>query len=260
VLIPAFFAAYNSKDPATVDLTVPVDKFPLPNWRMTYNGLTKMPWAKKIWSSVNISHGYTSTVALASFTTSLNFQGANPNTPSYIDPTSNNFVPYYYLPTIVISEQFSPLLGIDMTWRNTLSTKLEYKRARNLAFSFLDYQLTESRTEEVTFGIGYKFRNVKVPFKVNSKRTTLKNDLNFQMNVTVADNVVYSQKLDQAVASQPTSGVQVIEVSPSVDYTVNNRLNVRMYFDKRITNPKISSSYPIRYTAGGVTLRFSLGQ
>jgi len=71
---------------------------------------------------------------------------------------------------------------------------------------------------------------------------------------------VYSQKLDQAVASQPTSGVQTIEFSPAVDYTVNNRLNVRVFFDKRITNPKISSSYPIRYTDGGVTLRFSLGQ
>ena len=147
-----------------------------------------------------------------------------------------------------------------MNWRNSLSTKLEYKRSRNLAFTFADYQLTESRTEEITLGVGYKFRNVPIPFKVKGKKKTLKNDLNFQMNVTFSDNTIYSQKLDQLVASQPTSGVQTIEFSPSIDYTVSNRLNVRVFFDKRITNPKISSSYPIRYTDGGVTLRFSLGQ
>ena len=143
---------------------------------------------------------------------------------------------------------------------NSLSTKIEYRRARNLAFSFLDYQLTESRTEDITLGVGYKFRNVPIPFKGKGKKKTLKNDLNFQLNVTLSDNTVYSQKLDQAVASQPTSGVQTIEFSPAVDYTINNRLNVRVFFDKRITEPKISSSYPIRYTDGGVTLRFSLGQ
>lgn len=260
VLIPAFLAAYTGTDPEKIDLFTPFTKFPLPNWRITYNGITKMSWAKKIWTSVNITHGYNSTLAFASFTSALNFQGTNPMTPSNIDSTSSNFVSYYYLPGVVISEQFNPLLGIDMNWRNSLSTKLEYKRSRNMAFTFADYQLTESRTEEITLGIGYKFRNVPIPFKVKGKKKTLKNDLNFQMNVTFSDNTVYSQKLDQLVASQPTSGVQTFEFSPSVDYTVSNRLNVRIFFDKRITNPKISSSYPIRYTDGGVTLRFSLGQ
>jgi cell surface protein SprA len=219
-----------------------------------------MAWAKKIWSSVNITHGYNSTLAFASFTSALNFQGPNPGLPSNIDSTSNNFVSYYYMPGVVITEQFNPLIGVDMSWRNSLSTKIEYKKSRNLAFGFADYQLTESRTEEITLGVGYKFRNVPIPFKINGKKKRLKNDLNFQFNATFSDNVVYSQKLDQLIASQPTSGVQIIEFSPSIDYTVSNRLNVRIFFDKRITNPKISSSYPIRYTDGGVTLRFSLGQ
>jgi len=219
-----------------------------------------MTWAKKIWTSVNISHGYSSTLAFSSFTTSLNFVGQTPFEPSFHDPTSNNFVSFYDIPVVTISEQFSPLLGIDMTWKNSLTTKLEYKRSRNLSFSFLDYQLTESRTSEFTCGIGYKFQHVPIPFKINGKKKTLKNDLNCQLNVSYTDNTVYSQKLDQVVASQPTSGTEVISISPAVDYTVNGRLNVRVFFDKRITNPKISTSYPIRYTDGGVTLRFTLGQ
>lgn len=260
VLIPAFLAAYSGKDPNQVSLGLPFNKIPLPNWRVQYNGLTKMTWAKKIWTSVNISHGYTSTLSFSTFTSSLNFEGQTPFQPSFRDPTSNNFVSFYDIPVVTISEQFSPLLGIDMTWKNSLTTKLEYKRARNLSFSFLDYQLTESRTSEFTAGLGYKFRHVPIPFKINGKKKTLKNDLNCQLNVSYTDNTVYSQKLDQDVASQPTSGTETITISPAVDYTVNGRLNVRVFFDKRITNPKISTSYPIRYTDGGVTLRFTLGQ
>ncbi|HYV92427.1 MAG TPA: cell surface protein SprA, partial [Chitinophagales bacterium] len=260
VLIPAFLAAYSGQSASAIGLGLPFNKVPMPNWRVQYNGITKMAWAKKIWSSVTISHGYTSTLAISSFTTALNFQGQGPFQPIFIDPTSNNYVSYYDIPSITISEQFAPLLGIDMTWKNSLTTKFEYKRSRNLSFSFLDYQLTEMRNSEFTTGVGYKFKHVPLPWKVNNKRKYLKNDLNFQTNVSYSDNTIYSQKLDQLVASQPTSGTQTISISPSVDYTVNGRLNVRVFLDKRITNPKISSSYPIRYTDGGVTLRFTLGQ
>jgi cell surface protein SprA len=84
VLIPAFIAAYNGNDPNSVGLGTTFSKIPLPNWRIQYNGITKMAWAKKIWTSVNLSHGYTSTLAISSFTTDLNFQGAGPSTPSFI--------------------------------------------------------------------------------------------------------------------------------------------------------------------------------
>jgi cell surface protein SprA len=260
VLIPSFIAAYTGQTAEKVKLGLPFSNFPLPNWSIKFSGLTKMAWAKKIWNNVNITHAYTSTLTIGSFNSALNYFDNGSLWPSNIDVTSGNFVSYYDIPVILITEQFSPLIGIDMTWKSSLTTKFDYKRSRNLAFSFLDYQLTESRTQELTIGIGYKFKHVPIPWKVNGKKTTLRNDLNFQFNAGISDNVVYSQKLDQLVASQPTSGIQSINFSPAVDYTVNNRLNVRLFFDKRITNPKISSSYPIRYTDGGVTIRFTLGQ
>ena len=77
VLIPSFLAAYGGKDPNTVGLGLPINQFPLPNWRVTYNGLTKIAWAKKIWSAVNISHAYNSTLSIATFSSSLDFVGAS---------------------------------------------------------------------------------------------------------------------------------------------------------------------------------------
>ncbi len=261
VLIPAFLAAYSKKDANKISLGLPFKNFPIPNWRITYNGLGKYPWAKKIWNSVNVTHAYNSTLSVGAFASSLNFRGNNSGNiyfPSIIDPNSQNFISFFAIPAIAISEQFAPLIGIDLTWKNSLTTKLQYNRGRNLGLSLIDYQLTESRNQEVTGGIGYKFQNVPIPFKVNGKKKRLKNDVNFLLNISYADNLIVSEKLDQAVASLPTGGIQTISISPSFDYTVSNTVNVHVFFDKRYSTPKISNSFPIRYTDGGVTIRLTL--
>ena len=263
VLIPAFLAAYTNKDPKSVKLALPFNAIPFPNWRISYNGLTKLPWAKKIWTNVNLSHGYTSTLTFGSYTSSLDFEGSlidGIRIPSAEDPTSHNFITFYDVPSIGINESFSPLLGIDLTWKNTLTTKIEFNKSRNLSFSMYDYQLTEARTSEISGAVGYKFKHVPIPFKIKGKWKKLKNDVNFLCNVAYSDNVTLSERLDQELAAQATSGIKTIEISPSADYTVNSKLNIRLNFEKRFTIPYVSTSYPINYTSGGVTIRFTLAQ
>ena len=70
VLIPAFLAAYQSKDARTIGLN-PLRALPKPNWKITYNGLSRFPWAKDIFSNFSISHGYQSTVTINSFQTNF---------------------------------------------------------------------------------------------------------------------------------------------------------------------------------------------
>ena len=262
VLIPSFLAAYAGKDVNTIGLSKYFNGIPAPNWRITYNGLTKMKWAKKIWNSMNISHGYTSTLTINSFSSALDFGGEYKNgihIPNSIDSVSGNFISYYEIPSIGISEQFSPLIGLDAQWKNNVSTKFEYKKGRNLAMSFLDYQLVEARTSEVTVGVGYKWKNAPIPWKVQGKKKRLKNDLNLKCDISLSNNITTNYKLDQAV-STPTQGMKTISISPSAEYMVNTRLNVRLFVDKRYSIPATSSSYPIRYTNAGVTIRFTLAQ
>ena len=262
VLIPSFLAAYAGKDINSVGLYKYFNGIPAPNWRVTYNGLTKMKWAKKIWNSLNISHGYTSTLTINSFSSALDFKGNvkdGINLPSTIDSVSGNFISFYDIPSIGITEQFSPLIGVDAQWKNNVSTKFEYKKGRNLAMSFLDYQLVESRTSEVTVGLGYKWKNAPIPFKIQGKKKRLKNDLNLKCDVSVSNNITTNYKLDQAV-STPTQGMKTISISPSAEYMVSNRLNIRLFVDKRYSIPATSASYPIRYTNAGVTIRFTLAQ
>src|SRR5690606_29787090 len=69
VLIPAFVAAYSGKDPYDVDLT-PFPKIPLPNWRVDYAGLSKIPALSSIFSSINLTHSYNATYSINNYTSS----------------------------------------------------------------------------------------------------------------------------------------------------------------------------------------------
>lgn len=125
--------------------------------------------------------------------------------------------------------------------------------------SFLDYQLVEARTKEITVGLGYKWKNAPIPWKVQGKKKRLKNDLNLKCDFSLSDNITTNYKLDQAV-STPTQGMKTVSISPSAEYQVSSKLNVRLFVDKRYSIPATSASYPIRYTNAGVTVRFTLAQ
>ena len=57
---------------------------------------------------------------------------------------------------VSINEQFSPLFKLDMTWKNSLLTKIEFKRSRMLSLSLANNQLTETGSKEYVFGVGYR--------------------------------------------------------------------------------------------------------
>src|SRR5690606_28465334 len=73
VLIPAFIAAYRGKDASSFNMN-PFPKTPLPNWRVDYRGLSRIKGLSDIFSSINISHMYTSTYDASNFSNSLQYQ------------------------------------------------------------------------------------------------------------------------------------------------------------------------------------------
>ncbi|WP_163024456.1 hypothetical protein, partial [Pseudomonas viridiflava] len=59
VIISAFMAAYSGKDPGKMSMNS-FPRIPLPNWTLTYNGLTKIAFIADHFSSIDIRHGYRS--------------------------------------------------------------------------------------------------------------------------------------------------------------------------------------------------------
>lgn len=158
-----------------------------------------------------------------------------------------------------------------MMFTNQLQAKFEYAKTRQLSLSLIDFQLSEVRSTEFTIGAGYRKRGLKNPLSfINVKwpkfltpkggnGSKLENEINFRLDFKIRDNITANSKLDQN-NNFATGGSKDITISPSVNYTLSNRIQVELYFDQRRINPYISSSAPIVNTRAGVKIRISLTQ
>jgi cell surface protein SprA len=113
VIIPSFIAAYTGRSTSEVALN-PFATKAQPNWKVTYDGLTKLPAVKKYFKQFNVTHNYRST-ATASYITNLKYEEFD-NLPTAIDQSAEqNFVSQRQIGTVTLTESMSPLVGFDMT-------------------------------------------------------------------------------------------------------------------------------------------------
>ena len=268
VVIPSFLAAYTGKDPMKVKLfknsnpKLNANPFssliPRPNWTVTYNGLSKIPGLDKIFTNVSIRHGYHSTLSMNSFNTALLFQDPfHAGYPYFKDPLTGNYIPFFLVPNITIQEQFDPLVEVDMTFTNQLTTRIEFRKSRTLSLSLVDYQLSENRSTEVTFGFNWRKKGMPLIKKIGKMK--LDNDVTFRFDFSLRDDATANSKLDQGT-SFGTAGQKVIRIAPSIDYILNKRVSMKLYFEQNRNIPKISNAFPITNTRGGLQIRISLAQ
>jgi cell surface protein SprA len=194
-----------------------------------------------------------------SFNSSLLYADINRlSAPSFLDTVSGNFVPYFLIPNVTISERMEPLIGLNMTTVTQWSIRFEYKKSRLLSLSLVDYQLSENNSTEWVIGTSYRKRGLKLPFRIpglNNNR--LANDLTLRLDVAVRDVFNTNSRLDQSNA-YGTGGQKEITLQPSVDYVLNSKINLRFFFDQRRATPYISSAPPITNTRAGVNIRIAL--
>jgi cell surface protein SprA len=259
VLIPAFLAAYGNKNPKRVTL----ERFPgifymLPNWRITFDGLSRIEFVKKFMRSINISHSYRSSYNIGDFTTNFYYveEGAGLE---FIKDFQNNFIPEFQINTVSIREDFSPLINFDMTWQNSLITRFEIKKSRTLALSLSNNQLTETRNGEIVIGAGYRFK--EVPLEISGRK--YESDLNVRFDLSVRDNKTLIRHLAQMVedeVDQITAGQRVIKISTTADYALSARFNIQFFFDRTLNKPYTSRSFLTADTNIGFSVRFTLAQ
>lgn len=272
VVIPSFIAAYTNKDPSSIQLfgnsnpNIRANPFsslkPKPNWTLTYNGLSRLPGLDKIFSNFSIRHGYKSTFSMNSFNTALLFTDPlRVGYPSFKDTLTGNFIPYFLVPNITIHEAFEPLIEVDMTFTNQLQTRFEYRKSRQLSLSLIDYQLAENRSTEVVFGFNWRKKGMPLIKNIRLGKNGMKldNDVTFRMDFSLRDDATANSKLDQGTAFG-TGGQRVIRIAPSIDYVINNKINMKLYFEQNRNIPKISSAFPITNTRAGLQVRVSLAQ
>ncbi|MBP6335401.1 MAG: cell surface protein SprA, partial [Bacteroidia bacterium] len=255
VLTYAFLAAYSGNEPSK-KLSERFPKIPRPNWRITYDGLSRVKAFQKILQSFSLSHGYRSTYSINSFSQNLLYEEINSG-PSNRD-TAGNFIPQYSIQQITLAEQLAPLIGIDITWKNSLQTRFEIKRDRTLTLAYSNIQVTEVRGVEYILGLGYKIKRVTFPFSIGRGKKP-SNDLSLRADFSLRRNTTILRKLVENT-NQPSSGSQTMGVKISADYPITDRFNIRAFYDWDANDPFVSSSYPISNTNAGISIRFTLAQ
>jgi cell surface protein SprA len=181
--------------------------------------------------------------------------------PEFIDTVTHNYIPFFLVPNVSITETFNPLIGFDISFANQLSTNFEYKKSRTLSLSLIDYQLAENHSTEVTIGVNWRKRGVPIikNVKIGKKGMKLDNDVTFRFDFSLRDDATANSKLDQNTAFG-TAGQKVVRISPSIDYVLNSRVNVKLYFEQNKVIPKIATTAPVTNTRAGVQIRISLAQ
>ncbi|MGB0849816.1 MAG: cell surface protein SprA, partial [Bacteroidia bacterium] len=254
VLLHSFIAAYSGKNAKDIELT-PFKKIPIPNWRITYNGLSKLDIFKDIFSNISLSHGYSSTLSIGSFQRPLEY-GTDE-----IGRGENLATQYLYQSGVTIVERLSPLLGLDITTKEGITAKFEYKTDRNLQLNVVTARMVEVRNEEYVIGAGFRTSGVRLPLKIDGKRILLQNDLNIRFDFSIRDGITIVRTLEGNNGEDsyiPTAGIRTMSIRPSIDYKINDALNFRMFYNRNSNTPVTSNSFPSALTDFGVTLRYTL--
>ncbi|MBN2633233.1 MAG: cell surface protein SprA [Bacteroidales bacterium] len=259
VLIPAFIAAYTKSDPHRVTLeTFPSALRMMPNWRLQFDGLSRFAFIQRWFRSINISHQYRSTYQIGNYTTNLNFSAGNDGL-STIRDLQNNFIQQYEINVVSINEQFSPLINVDMNWKNSLTTRFEWKKQRTVSLNLTSNQIADARVNELIVSAGYRFDDVRIAIRTGGTQKTFRSDLNIRLDLSIRDDKTVARKLVENV-NQPVVGQKKFSAGLTADYVLSDRFNLQIFADHTMNNPFVANTFPTSNTNVGFSLKFTLVQ
>jgi cell surface protein SprA len=263
VMIPAFLAAYTGRSAKNVTLEN-FFSIPLPNWRITYSGLSNIPALKGIVTMATLMHSYNANYAINSYMSNQKYDEGQDGF-SYVRNVVGNFIPARDLMNVSFNEEFSPLLYIDLGWYNNLSTHIEWIKNRRIGLSLANDQISEFRTNEWRIGGGYTFQEFPLIFKfLNNRSSAAKSILRLRADVSIRDDLSImrtpSQNLDEDTYNTVISdGKGTISIQCSADYTLRANATLRVFFDRVVNKPR-ASTLATANTSSGFSLNLSLAQ
>jgi cell surface protein SprA len=207
-----------------------------------------------------------------------------------IDQTTGALQPssMYNVSTVSINESFSPLLGIDATFQNNLTAKVEYRTTRVLNLSMTSVQINEALSRDWVVGLAYKISdfnlfgvagNRKIKKAQNAKngknanqssnpntgrnanvssRSGVNHDLNLRLDVSFRKQASITRDIASGTSSA-SSGNSAFKISFMADYTLSRLLTLTAYYDSQTNTPLLASnSYPTTTHDFGISMKFSL--
>ncbi len=253
VMIASFLAAYSGTNPNKISLN-PIQSTPLPNWILTYTGLTKIKSLGRIFNRFSISHGYRSSYTLTNYQSNLEFDASQ----VFQKDRVGNYMTSRFYSNINLAEQFNPLVRLDIELKNSLKILTEIRRDRSLSLSLDNSLLTEQTGNEYIFGLGYRLKDLRIRTKLGGSRVALTGDLNLKADFSYRKNITLLRNLEYD-NNQVTAGQTLMSIKFSAGYNLSKNLTSLLFYDHNFSEFAISTAFPQTSIRSGITIRYNFG-
>ena len=264
VLVPAFLAAYTGRDAYKMNMNPFLGLLRvLPNWSVTFDGLGKLPWIRDQFKSITLTHAYTCKYAIGSYSSYSTWTPTGDLSNKQLGFIRNveNDAPIpssaYDISSVNLTENFSPLIGLNMTMKNSMTAKVEYRKQRNVSLNVTSVQISEGHTDEFVIGAGYTIKDLSFIAKTGGTQKKVSNDLKLNVDVSYKDIKTLLRKVEENI-TQASSGNKVFGIKISADYVLSQKINLQLFYDHQGTTPLISSSYPTKADNFGINIKLML--
>ena len=176
---------------------------PFPNWNIQFRGFEKLPLIKKVVKSASVNHGFSGNKKLT----------WNDNEDNITQQT--------------INKDFRPLIGMNLTFKNNLSTNFQYNSTYSLqeSMSYGSGQ-TEQTSQTITLTAKYsKKGGMRIPLFGNKK---LENNIDFSLSFDSSKN---ETRKNIGEGFQTMSKTSNWSLKPVVSYTFSRTVRGGMNFE-----------------------------
>jgi cell surface protein SprA len=158
---------------------------PLPNWKVTWSGLEKLiPYAADYASRVSLSHGYQGNYRVGWV---LN-NDAGEQTTGRVGVSGNTYAIEYEIPKYeptqsTIQHKFVPVVGLNVTWKNNVTTSIQYDYSKITSISLSNPNVNERISQGIKFSTNWSKRGFSLPFLKK-----LRNTLDLSLSVSYIED------------------------------------------------------------------------
>jgi cell surface protein SprA len=188
--------------------------FPLPNWRVTWSGLeSAIGFLDNAITRASLNHSYS-----GSYRMGWEF---NEDIGPILSRTVGNYRvqdqrPKYEPSSINLEKKFSPLVGLNITWANSLRTNIQYDYSKLTSLALSNTSVTERLSQGIKLTLSYTINDFRLPI---FKR--IKNAVDLSLNASYLQDIETQYLLDtdlsQALQEAPDQldrDVSSYEISP----------------------------------------------
>lgn len=197
---------------------------PRPNWRITWDGLEKLPFLSSIARRISLDHSYNANYNEG---WKLNRDGAEE------------------IQTQKIEYGFSPLVGLNLTfgelWSGNLIGNFKYGTRTSYDLSITTNNINETFTRDVGITMQYSKSGFEIPFF----GVALKNDIEVSVSYNQAKNSIVRYEMNNFTEEGiPQDGTTRVTLEPRIRYVLSAKVTLSIFYKRTTVEPTGASRIP----------------